>query len=170
MATHGRKPTAARSKARRSTNRRDLPAREAFLKAYEACGIITVAADAAKVSRQAVYDWLEHEPEFKAKAQLALRAWAGSIEEIIVKIAKGRKPQRFAAAVKLLEVRGPDEWRPKQRIEHTGANGGPIRTASQPITKAERAEVEAMLEQLGVSRNGKHALEPAGRAGVGGPT
>lgn len=116
--------------------------REAFLTAFAANGNVVQAAEAAGVSRRALYDWKAEDPEFAEaweqafadgvdalEAEALKRAFAGS-DTLLIFLLKGNKAQKY-----------------KERVqsEISGPNGAPI--AIDDATATER--LAKLLGQLG---------------------
>jgi len=147
---------------------RDVDARLIFLASYRRTGNVQLSAKQARVTRQAFYDWRDHEPDFKREFELAHEDYCDSIERVVHTIATKAKTPSLQACERILRAKRPSVWGDKARIEHTGAGGGPIRTAAQKLTAVEEAEIATMLGELGelggmVSRNG-HAEARQGAA------
>jgi len=138
--------------------RRD--AKDVFLAAIRKGKSLSKSARLAGVSRSAAYKWLD-DPDFKAEYESAFEEASDLFEDRIHAIALDRSEPNANACERILKRRRPEQWGDKSRVEHTGANGGPIRTVSQQLTPAERGDVEQMIEGLapGTTVNGrlKHA-------------
>ena len=99
------------------------------------------------VDRRSIYDWEKLHPEFKEALAQARFLRVRALE-------KGLLSEEFAgpqitARIFALKNAMPDEWR--DRIEHTGADGGPIAvtvarfTGDEPVT-IEGEEARTLLE------------------------
>lgn len=111
----------------------------AFLAAFEEMHVVSDAAKAADVGRSTVYEWAEKDAEF-AKAWDELvdrstdllereayrRAAVGVEEPVFYQGKKVGTVKRFSdnLLMFLLKGRKPDTYR--DRVEHTGAGGGPV--------------------------------------------
>lgn len=99
------------------------PKKAAFLHAYSECGNVTRAAMAAGIDRDNHYLWLRNNhgyaEAFEQAKEMAVetleaeahrRAMAGS-DVLLIFLMKGAMPQKY---------------RETHRLEHTGADGGPM--------------------------------------------
>lgn len=111
----------------------------AFLKSLEETHIVTDAARAAGVHRSTVYDWYEKDPEFAKlwdetverstellEREAYRRAAVGVEEPVFYQGKQVGKVKRFSDTLLmfLIKARKPDMYR--ERVEHTGAGGGPV--------------------------------------------
>ncbi len=113
-----------------------------FLACVAVCGSITLACRWAKLTRQAHYNWLDSEPDYKPKFEAALRRSASVLaDEAIRRGHDGvRKPVYYRGKVvgyetvysdglllRMLEARDP-QYSSRQKLEHTGKDGAPLHT------------------------------------------
>jgi hypothetical protein len=145
-----------------------LPKKRAFLVAYCQTGTVTHAAVAARVSRRTHVNWMKNDPAY-ALAFADAREHAGDLLEREAmrrgvegvrrfKFSPGGKPYRhpetgepyseleYSDTLLIFLLKGirPEKYR--ERYEHTGPNGGPIRV--QPVrldhlTEEELGQLEA---------------------------
>jgi hypothetical protein len=89
---------------------------------------LSLAAAAAElgIHRQRVYDWLDKHPEFADTIALAKGKRQLFLER---KLIKAENSQSVTSAIFALKNAAGEDWREKQSVEHTGADGGPIMTA-----------------------------------------
>lgn len=106
-------------------------------------------------NRRTVLRWLEQHPDFAAKYARAREAQADLMDDKILEVADNCTPETAQAdrvkigayqwrAAKLL----PKKYGDAQRIEHTGADGGPIET--RELSKTEVARRVAWLLTTGL--------------------
>jgi hypothetical protein len=62
-----------------------VPRQQAFLKAFAECGTITAAAKAIGISRAGAGKWLERDPEFAERFEIARQEFADRLEEVALK-------------------------------------------------------------------------------------
>lgn len=162
-----------------ATERRDAD-QDAFLAAFGLNGNITAAARAVDHDRDVHYRWLAEDDEdgtyarrFQAareefadrlEAEARRRAIDG-VEEYVVSAGKlvvddEGKPlvqRRYSdqLLVRLLEAKRPDEYRPRQQVEHSGPGGGPIRSEVKGDVSPEF--VADVLRRLGEADGGPPA-------------
>lgn len=105
-----------------------------FLEAYAEQANVLIAARAVGISRQTVYDWLEHDEEFslsynqaKEDAKDALRAeiyrrGVEGYEEDVYQLGKfAGKVRKYDTSLLIFHAKMlMPEYRDKQQIEHTG--------------------------------------------------
>jgi hypothetical protein len=133
----------------------------AFLASFEELHVVSDAAKAAGVARSTVYEWAEKDSEFaKAWDELvdrstdllereAYRRAAVGVEEPV--FYQGKKVgvvKRFSDTllIVLLKARKPDMYR--ERVEHTGAGGGPVEHRMRLDLKGLTDEQLAALEAI----------------------
>lgn len=124
----------------------ELEWREKFIAALARLGNVTAACDKAKISRSQVYRVRDEDAEFAAawdealeeaterlEAEARRRAEKGTLEPIFHKGEKVGSVRRYSDTLMifLLKAHRPDKYRDNHRIEHTGADGGPIETNSK---------------------------------------
>lgn len=115
--------------------------KEAFCTALAECGIVTQAARDAGITRQTAYKWREHDPEFAAAWDKALkigidaledeahrRAFIGVDKPVFYKGTECGTVREYSdmLTVFLLKAHRPEKFRENSRMELTGANGGPV--------------------------------------------
>ena len=112
---------------------------------------VTAFAGTIGVAASTVYEWIKSQPAFaeayargKAKATLF---W----ERRLIEFAQTGKGNA-AAVIFGVKNRAPDEWRDVHKIEHTGEDGGPIKT--QEVSA--REEIERRIAGI-AARNGASA-------------
>lgn len=94
---------------------------------------IETAAAAAGISKQTLYNWLrraadedEKDPRFAAFAAEVEKSQALAEVRDIALIGKAAETQWQAAAWRL-ERKSPERWGRKDRMEHLGPDGGPLK-------------------------------------------
>lgn len=86
---------------------------------------LTAAAASIDVHRQRVYEWAEKHTEFADAISLAKGKRTLKLERDLLTASDG---PTVTSRIFALKNAMPDEWREKQAVEHTGADGGPIKT------------------------------------------
>lgn len=119
------------------------PARkDAFLASFAQHGIVSRACKDADIDRSLVYQWKEHDDEFLMRYNLALEEAKDAIREEVRRRAQDGWDEevyqlgKYAGTVHkysdtLLIFHAKmlmPEYRDKQQVELTGANGGPLQT------------------------------------------
>ena len=116
-------------------------------------------ADALGIDVRTLYRWHHEHPEFRQASQLGKDAADARVERSLYNRAVGYSydavkimqnngrpvvvpfrehvPPDTGAAIKWLSNRRPDEWR--ERMEHTGPNGGPIPVAVVNVSRTSSA-------------------------------
>jgi hypothetical protein len=137
----------------------------AFLDEMSRTCNVGLACEAAKISRSAVY-LAKKNPEFAEKYEqaearaierLESEAWRrghdGYEEPVFGRVAKDTDGQigtirKYSdqLLIQLLKAHKPSKYRETQRLEHTGANGGPIQ--SEDVTGLNDAELIAKLSEI----------------------
>jgi hypothetical protein len=138
--------------------------RSRFVEALGQSGNVALACRAAGVARSSVYELRNRDPEFAA-------AWSGALEEACDALEaearrramEGMPQKKFTRSgepildpetgeqyvervysdqllVFLLKGHRPERYR--ERIEHTGRNGGPIRTQQVPLDLTQLSDEE----------------------------
>lgn len=88
-------------------------------------------AAACGVARKTIYEWADRYPEFSdaiARARdLALAWWEEQAHIGMWESPEGARlnPQLWSRS---MAARFPDDYRESKKLEHTGANGGPVQT------------------------------------------
>lgn len=120
--------------------------------AVRAGAYLKQAAEHAGVGEATVYRWLERAddpaaPEkFRAFRAALMRANADA-EVGAIAVLRAAMPGDWRAALAFLKARFPDRWAERQRVEHSGPEGGPIR-----IDRVDE-EVERLLEEAARRRS-----------------
>ena len=120
---------------------------KAFLAAYSQCGMVYMAARAAKVSKTAHYEWLKSDPEYANAFELAKEQAATALEDEAIRRARFgvRRPVlykgkpvfvdgqpvyeiEYSDTLMQLLLKGamPDKYRERLSAEIGGAGGGPL--------------------------------------------
>lgn len=98
---------------------------------------LSLAAAAAEcdVHRARVYDWEKQHPDFAELVALARVKRQAFLERRLMTAEVGAI---VTSSIFALKNAAPDDWREKQEFEHTGKNGGPIKT--EDVTPANLIE------------------------------
>jgi len=125
-----------------------LQKQNAFLKELlETRGMIAIAAKRAKVPRRTVYYWLEHHERFKEKFDDTIEEVKDMIE--LKGIAAQADKGNHQAASKWLASRAPERGYGRDRLELTGADGGPIEVRSPTLEEvAEKCDPTQLATML----------------------
>lgn len=130
-------------------------AQEKFVEVY-AQGEHTLAgaAEEAGVSTSTIWRMRAADPEFDAKVLLVLKDLDGLRVQLVEDSLFQRLQEGKASAAEVIFFlcnRDPKRWRSVQRVEHTGAGGGPIRTADlTKLTDPELARLDGLLRKCGL--------------------
>lgn len=130
-------------------------AQATFLEDY-AQGDLTLAgaAEKAGVSTSTVWRWRVADPEFDAKVKIVLTDLDGLRVQLVEDSLFQRLEKGTASAAEVIFFlcnRAPGRWRSVQRLEHTGAGGGPIRHADlSKLSPAELEKLEGLLRKSGL--------------------
>lgn len=104
--------------------------KEVFLQALEkSLGIVKTACDQLGISRQTYYNWMQKDPEFKARA---LDAKEIALDFAESQLFKQIQSGNAASTIFYLKTQGRDRGY-QERIEHTGADGGDMTIAFKII-------------------------------------
>lgn len=124
-------------------------AKDVFLEALSRSVDVSKAARAALVGRTTVYHWRAEDETFAQAWDDALTGSVDQVEDVAFAMAtSGEHPTMTQFVLK--SWRG-DRYNDKQRLEVTGANGGPIEVVEVP-TSAERAtELAKILKSAGAA-------------------
>lgn len=165
--------TRKRRQGQKPTKQEKLAIQEKFLKSFSMTANMRAACMAAGVDRSTVYYWQEHDTDFSLRfniaeqeandvirAELFRRAIQG-YEKPVVSMGKAvydkdGKPltERVYSdsLLSLLAKARMPEFKDKQRIEHSGPNGGPIQVNRDPnlqlLTDEELAQAQRLASQL----------------------
>lgn len=114
---------------------------------------LSVCGDMDMPSDTTVYRWRQEKPEFRDKITNArddrLEAYSDRMMALGTRVIEEAEldPQRVNAAVNAID-KAARLQAPKQRIEHTGADGGPIEVAGT-TTQRRRAAAALLLARKG---------------------
>lgn len=112
-----------------------------FLTLYESNANITKSCEALGIPRKLIYNWLDSDPEFKAKFEASEKLALGVLEDEAVRRAvqgvekpifwKGRKiadvkEYSDVLTIVLLKARAPHKYRENLRNEIVGPDGKPL--------------------------------------------
>lgn len=111
-----------------------------WLRAYREHGTVTAACRIARISRTAVYEMRERDPEFKAAWDSAERETTKLLEETAFERALAGSDR---LAEFLLKARRPETYRENIRLEHGG-------TITHEVEAKVDRELAALERQLGV--------------------
>lgn len=127
------KATPSRAKQPKPKQRRDW--RPAFLDAFERTGTVTAAARAAAVVPSTAYRERQRNEKFALDWHDREQAVVDQVEAKALELA-------LAGSERLIEfflkARRPELYREQRRVEHHGADGGPVRVAfdfTDPATR-----------------------------------
>jgi hypothetical protein len=165
--------TSIRGRGKRLTKEQTQELQDKFLKSFSMTANIRAACMSAGIDRSTVYNWQEHDTNFSLRfniaeqeandvirAELFRRAVQG-YEKPVVSMGKAvydkdGKPltERVYSdsLLSLLAKARMPEFKDKQRIEHSGPNGGPIQVNRDPnlqlLTDEELAQAQRLASQL----------------------
>lgn len=111
---------------------------------------LTAAAAELGICRETVYDWEREIPEFSYAVKLGRSKRTLKLERDLLSASEGPV---VTARIFALKNACAAEWREKQDIALTGANGGPIET--KDVTPHERAKRTAFALQAAARKGGK---------------
>jgi hypothetical protein len=114
----------------------------AFLEAYRQTGSIRAAAEAVGINRQTHYDWLSDDETYPERFQQAKADAAERLEEEARRRAvegveeqtgwwkgkPGGTVRRYSDTLLIFLLKGALPAKYRERHEHTGADGAPLRT------------------------------------------
>lgn len=130
----------------------DKKAKQAAVLTLYAEGKLTLegaALKAARVSVSTLWRWRKADAEFDAQVTAARK----DVESLQVHLVEDSWVQRLMRGkctptemIFYLINRAPDRWRSVNRVEHTGAGGGPIRHAD--LSRLSDAQVDKLYELL----------------------
>ena len=127
--------------AKRGDKRRH-PKKAAFLAAFRESGNVTVAAEAARITRQTHYKWLAEDAAYaeefadandQAVDRLEEEARRRAIEGVEEPVgwyqgSAGGTVRKYSDTLLIFLLKGARPDRYRERHEHTGKDGGPIET------------------------------------------
>lgn len=129
---------------------RDLahPQKVAFLVAYANCGVVTMACQAAEVGRRTHYHWLKNDADYRIafdeanemaielmESEARKRATIGWNEPVFHMGAVCGHKRKFSDNLLMFMLKGAKPEKYRDRIEHTGAGGGPMEHRVETIAK-----------------------------------
>ncbi|CAB4199230.1 hypothetical protein UFOVP1336_21 [uncultured Caudovirales phage] len=124
---------------------------EALLQSLRAGASRQRAAALAGIHRDTLYEWMKQDPAFSDAIE---KAEAFAEFRFLARVATAAENERsWQAAAWILERRFPNEWRRREGVEISGAEGKAIevKTSADPAADAARlAATLGLLEQLGV--------------------
>jgi len=91
--------------------------RKQFLEVFSKTANITKACDAIKVSRKAIYDLIERDPDFKASFEEIDNRITDALEEVSINVAIQPTRESFNDRKLQLQARRPDKYNPKTEID-----------------------------------------------------
>jgi hypothetical protein len=138
----------------------------AFLKAFALTANVSGAARAAKIGRTQVYAWQEHDETFALEMQQAREEAYDRLEqEALRRAVEGVRRERpvFSRGeqvgteviteysdqllILLLKAARPSRFRDNARVEHTGADGGPIRVQEDRFASLSDDELRRLADR-----------------------
>jgi len=125
--------------------------KEVFLKilALQA-GNVTKACAAAKIRRTTYYLWAKEDPEFAQAVQHAKESCKDLFEGLLLKSAKAGN---VTACLGWLNANAKDRGYGLNRVEHSGAGGGPIQHVD--LSGKTSAQIREIMRAEIVARQGK---------------
>lgn len=111
----------------------------------------TIAAFAGHVgvAASAVYEWRKKYPDFEAAYQIAKGKSLAFWENILIANAKGEIKGAPAVAIFGVKNRGKEYWRDVQNLEHTGKDGGAIKTQETSALDRLFSLIDSVAEREG---------------------
>jgi hypothetical protein len=106
---------------------------------------LAAAAAAFDIARKTIYNWKDEHPEFDELVQIAMVKRQRFLEERLTTTQSGAV---VTSTMFALKNAGAQDWRDKQDIELTGANGGAIETAHTQTARLIVDTNSASIEQL----------------------
>lgn len=113
-----------------------------------------LAAQYACIDHATLYRWLEKDATFATKVK---EAEGAATVGWLAKIEKAASDGNWQAAAWKLERRYPDDFGRRERVEHTGADGGPIQV-EQDVTYSLEERQRRILSIVDAARG---RLDPA---------
>lgn len=143
----------------RQDGKKESPALKALiLEGLRQSMSVTKAAELAGINRVTAFEWRNKDPEFarqwadaveagvdRLEDEAIRRAHDGTAKPVFYKDTKVGEIQEYSDTLMTLVLRGKRPKVYKERLEHTGADGGPIET--RELTKDEAI---AKLKELGL--------------------
>lgn len=90
-------------------------------------GSILQFAAKVGVARSSVYNWIDENPDFAAAVKTAQAASAKWWEDRLTDLAQDKDAGNASAVIFGVKNRARREWRDDARMEHTGADGAPLK-------------------------------------------
>ena len=110
-----------------TTRARTPQRKKQFLEALSQTAVVSRACKAANLPRPTAYDWRASDPVFAAAWDTALDNALDEVEYVAWQLAlSGDHP---SSTHWVLSRRRPEVWGDKEKIEVTGADGGPVEVA-----------------------------------------
>lgn len=123
---------------------------------------ITEFAASISVSRQTVHNWTREHPEFFDAARIADTKSQAAME-IIGRAAMTGKMKIKENLWSFIMSRRFNEWKNKIGLEHTGKDGGPIKTIDlSKLNDEQLAKLEQLASAVGLSDNTSGAEQAEG--------
>jgi transposase len=159
MAQRRRKP-AAKPKPKRIGRPSKLTKKveEALAAALRAGNYVDTACEYAGISRATFYRWLEQAEKPGATKAFrdfrdAIKKASADAEVYAVGVVKQAMPANWQAAMTFLERRYPQKWGRRDRLEHTGEDGAPVRLSLEEFADPETRKVLGdLVERVGAAR------------------
>lgn len=116
-----------------------------FLGALEGKGTVSAACKVAGISRSTAYRERQRDEDFAV-------AWADVESKVTDLLEHKALEVALGGDVRMLEfllkARRPSLYRDTARVEHTGANGGPVKVANSDLSNLDPEEKRALLALL----------------------
>lgn len=143
--------------------------------ADEICGLLMDGLSLRRIclreempDRRTVLRWLEARPEFAARCARARAMQADLMDDLVLDTAESSTPETAASdRVKISAYQwraaklAPKKYGDRTHHEHTGANGGPIRTQELSHYSDERLAALAALVGADTDAGGSASGDPA---------
>lgn len=131
------------------SNKIQHPKKRALLAAYAECGNVSQAARIAECDRTMHYDWMRDDADYavafahaegeagdaleRKARELAIDGWNEPVYQGGMKVGTKRK---YSATLLIFLLKGARPEKYRDRVEHSGPNGGPMEHRVQSITQA----------------------------------